>query len=207
MHTILSLGETLFFIFVSLYYKRLLFFPLDKARFNTRCGDKSQFLSSPARCSLRLDSTKLDSSKVYRCNLSSISLERSSPVSILWQSPLRLSSQPPTERPHVFPSNERAGAAAVIFRFYYLYAQPRSRPLGDARAHSRLRLLRLAQVVMVSQYEARSCEERISFPGKNTLTFIAFSLRAQLVIDSHFRRGSTPSDRTQRQGHSIENLK
>lgn len=71
----------------------------------------------------------------YRCNLSTISLERSSPVSILWQSPPRLSLQPPAERPHVFPPNECAGAAAVIFRFYYLCTRSRDRNhLGCARS-------------------------------------------------------------------------
>lgn len=63
-----------------------------------------------------------------------------------------------------------------------------------------------AQVVTVRQYGACSREERTSFPGKNTLTFIASSLRAQLVIDSHFRVDPLRYPAV-RQSHSIEKPK
>lgn len=63
----------------------------------------------------------------YRNNLSTISCERSSPVSTLWH-PHRGSfcNHQPAEHPRVFRPRARAGAAAVIFRFYHLRAQSRS---------------------------------------------------------------------------------
>jgi len=131
----------------------------------------------------------------YRRNLSAISPERSSPVSVLWQSPTAVASlQPPAERPHVFPPNERAGAAAVVFRFYHSRAQPRSQSLG-MRALSRLRLL--GPLASGNGPSVRGTLSRGAHlvPGEEYAHFHRLpALRAQLVIDSHFRRGSTPSD-------------
>lgn len=176
---------------------QILFFPLDKARLRV-AGINLSFFRTPR--AMQPLSPGLDFSRGSRLPVSLsmqfvryMSVERSSPVSILWRSPLA-SLFATTSRTPTRLSAERArrsGRGNLPF-LLLVRAAAIATTWGCARS-SRLRLLRLAQVVTVRPVRGTLLRgAHLVPPGKNTLTFIAFSLRAQLVIDSHFRARVDP---------------
>lgn len=134
--------------------------------------------------------------------------------------------QPPAERPRVFlAASESAGAVAIILRFYHLraqradqagWAQPASttsaRAARDKERRERERQARVSSngpsVRGTLSRGAHLIQERIRSLAISLTRRFPSRLRAQLVIDSHFRRGVDFARYTViRQGHSIESLK
>lgn len=173
----------------------LLFFPLDKSRFGTHCRDKSWFLPNPRAMLVRLDSARQIRRKlsvqfvryisrtVQPC-LHPLAIPTASLFATTSRTPTRLSAE----------RTRRSGRSNLPF--LPLVRAAAIATTWDARAQPASTTgTRGAQVVTDRQYEARSRGERyLRSRGRIPFTFIASSLRAQLVIDSHFRHGSTPSD-------------